>query len=578
MQRQNLELKRPARVYLISTVIGGMISIPQVALFAVILLRASYTWMLVNFALQIISVIVALYIVNRKCNTAYKLAWCVCILILPLLGGAFYIVARSRQKYKSLRRKHDRVLRDILTEMNKEVDTSVAYRADMVKASQQTTQPPSTTSPPPSAEGGLVQPTSCNDSPLPWKGVPVRAGVVPSRLTTYLARCGFPTHVESTPTFFPTGESMYEDLLDKLRRAERFIFLEFFIIRTGIMWDGVRTILEQKAAEDVDVRLIYDGFGSMKTLPHKYHKELRKMGIKTQVFRPFVPVVTTIQNNRNHRKIVIIDGEWAYTGGINLSDEYINQYDRCGHWKDAGIRVEGNSVTSFTRMFLEMWYMDAPYDADMRKFFVANRESSVGALLGAPAGRASASPTEPPPSHVTPYSYSPLDREEVAKNVYLEMIFAARRYLYIATPYLIPGSEILAALKLAAASGVDVRMITPRIGDKGYMQVATRSNYLELVAAGVRVYEYNPGFIHSKYFVIDDSCATVGTVNLDYRSLFLNYECGVVVECSDFAAEIKNDFVTTLEQCTEITPDMARSKGWLHRMAVGVLRLFEPML
>jgi len=561
IQRQNLELKRPARVYLISTVIGGMISIPQVALFVVILLQASYTWMLVNFALQIISVIVALYIVNRKCNTAYKLAWCVCILILPLLGGAFYIVARSRQKYKSLRRKHDRVLRDILTEMNKEVDTAAAYQADMARALACHPALDAGSNPMPELE---IAGQASNDN--------VR--LYSDRLRTYLARCSFPTHVEQPPVFFPTGESMYEDLLNKLRGAKRFIFLEFFIIRMGVMWDGVLEILEQKAAEGVDVRLIYDGFGSMKTLPHKYHKALRQKGIKTQVFRPFVPVVTTIQNNRNHRKIVIIDGEWAYTGGINLSDEYINKYDRCGHWKDSGIRVSGASVTSFTRMFLEMWYMDAPYDEDMRNFF-------VGANCVPPIIPSSA----PPPLHrgecsslITPYSYSPLDREEVAKNVYLEMIFAARKYLYIATPYLIPGEELVSAMKLAAASGVDVRIITPHIADKGYMQVATRSNYLELVGAGIRVYEYKPGFIHSKYFVSDDTRATVGTVNLDYRSLFLNYECGVVIECPDFAAEVKGDFVSTLDECTEITPDMARTKGWLHGMAVGVLRLFEPML
>lgn len=459
----------------------------------------------------LVSIAVVLTIINRKCPTAYKLAWAVPILLFPAAGGSFYLLARSRNMHR--------------------------IALARIKSNR-----------------ALLQ------SDLPPKHLPQKSELKNfSTLPHYLLSEGFPSFAATNTDFLESGERYHKRLLEDLSSAEKFIFLEFFIIHEGVMWDSVLEILEQKAKEGVVVRILYDGMGSLKTLPAGYCKRLKEKGIDAKVFQKFVPLISTMQNNRDHRKIVSIDGRIAYTGGINLSDEYINQYDRFGHWLDSGIRIEGRAAAQFTRFFLEMWYTNHKVDPDPTLFFDHTA-------------------AEQAPGFVIPYADSPLLESNCIKELYLALINSARDYLYITSPYLIPGDDILSALQIAAKSGVDVRLITPYHGDHAVVHVISRSYYKELSEAGVRIYEYLPGFIHSKNFVCDDTVCSVGTTNLDYRSLYLHYECGALCFGTDAVLQVKKDFLSTLERCRELRPENIKKQPAPLRFFVSAMRLFEPML
>ena len=306
---------------------------------------------------------------------------------------------------------------------------------------------------------------------------------------------------------------MFPVLVKELEQAEHYIYIEYFIINDGVMWRTILDILEQKVAQGVDVRLIYDGFGCLTTLPYKYDKFLREKGIQCKVFNPFRPVLNIIQNNRDHRKICVIDGKTGFTGGINLADEYINQKERFGHWKDTAVMLKGDAVWSMTMMFLHMWNVvngiQTPIDYAAHSPHAYHPEEFEGS------------------GFVQPFTDTPLDGETLGENVYLNIINRAKRYVYICTPYLIIDNEMMTALCLAAKSGVDVRIMTPGVPDKKMVFLLTQSYYAQLIEAGVKIYEYQPGFLHAKSFVCDDEIAVVGTINLDYRSLYLHFEDGV---------------------------------------------------
>jgi len=300
--------------------------------------------------------------------------------------------------------------------------------------------------------------------------------------------------------------------------------------------------------------------GSIRTLPASYPKQLAVHGIKAKQFSPFVPVLSTLQNNRDHRKITVIDGKIAYTGGTNLADEYINEVQRYGVWKDAAIRMEGGSAESFTRFFLSQWHIkESNPDKDFTRFFGKyNKQYTKEAVI--------------------PYACSPLDDRSCAKEVYLQVIQGAKKYLYIMTPYFIPGEEIINALKIAAESGVDVRLMTPAVSDNKPIHVVSRSKYDTLLDSGVRIYEYTPGFIHSKNVVCDDVITTCGSVNMDYRSLYLHFECGSVIFGEETAKAVKDDFLTTQSICHEITKEELRQNGLFKRIYLALIRTFEPLL
>jgi cardiolipin synthase len=357
------------------------------------------------------------------------------------------------------------------------------------------------------------------------------------------------------------GEVKFERLVEVLKKAEKYIFLEYFSISDGSFWSAVLEILKEKAANGVDVRIIYDDVGCFLLLPRNYPGKLADMGIKCVIFNPFRPIITAKQNNRDHRKIAVVDGKFAITGGINLSDEYINACKKYGHWKDAAVLVEGEAAWSFTLMFLQMWNVCTKIKEDYLHFYPWETEECL----------------IPDDGFVQPYADSPLDPERVGEHVYLQIIYNSKKYLYINTPYLIIDDSMMTALALAAKSGVDVRIITPHYPDKPYVHMITRSNYRELVSAGVKIYEYTDGFIHAKTFISDGKIATVGTTNLDYRSLYLSFECGVSMYESKAVTEIYEDFMNTLVKCHQILEQDCKSNR-LMRLLQNVLRLLSPLL
>ena len=371
---------------------------------------------------------------------------------------------------------------------------------------------------------------------------------------------GFPFYRNAGFDYYGLGETGYPVMLEELRKAEHFIFLEYFIITEGKMWDGILEILEEKAAQGLDVRVMYDDMGSFMTLSAGYAKRLEKKGVKCVSFNRISPVLNAVMNHRDHRKIMVIDGRTAFSGGVNLADEYINVNSPYGHWKDNVIRVKGEAVWSFTVMFLTHWNALRKEDDDFTKFRAASAPAS-----------------ETPDGYIAPYGETPFNGEIVAQNIYLDILNQANDYCYICTPYLIIDTEMTNALILAARRGVDVRILTPGVPDKKLVWNVTRSFYKGLILGGVKVYEYTPGFVHAKVFVCDDQIATVGTVNLDYRSLYLHFENGAYLYGSEKIADIKRDYLDALSRSHEMT-ERESTFGPVKTFGMSVIRLFAPLL
>ena len=464
-----------------------------------------------NGSLKLLSILIVLYLVRKDENSAYKIGWIVLIGVLPLLGGALYLAFGNKAPAKRLRERMQKV--------------EQAHTDDLAPQEGQTD----------------TLELSCKN------------------MSRYVERYGpYPAWKNTAAEYFPCGEAMYPKLLADLEQAEKFIFLEFFIVKTGKMWDGVEAILKRKAAEGVDVRLIYDDFGSLLGLPTDFVIRMEKNRIHCIPFNPVVPLVSLVMNHRDHRKIVVIDGNVAYTGGVNLADEYINAEHRFGYWKDAAIRLEGAAVWNFTVMFLNCWNAFRPLETDYAPY----------------------APTRLPKQQdgiVQPYSDSPLDEEPLAETVYLNILSQAKRYVYIYTPYFAVGEEMLDALKNAAKRGVDVRLVLPGIPDKKLVFRLSRSYYVPLIRAGVRIYEYTPGFLHAKCYVSDDRVAVVGSINMDYRSLFLHFECGALLFHNSQVIALRDDVRATLPQCREVQLSDCRT-SLPGTLLDSVLRLLSPLM
>ena len=361
-------------------------------------------------------------------------------------------------------------------------------------------------------------------------------------------------------TFYPLGEDLFEDMLQDLRSAQKFIFLEYYIIDQGYMWDSILTILKDKVAEGVEVKLLYDDIGCMATLPRNYTNYLRKLGIDAHKFNRVIPRLTVAYNNRSHRKIMVIDGQIAYTGGINLADEYINRIERFGHWKDGGIRIQGDAVTAMTRLFLMNWYVNRGEITDFDRYHLDSYSVSNDGLY-------------------VPYGSGPkpMYKAQVGKSVYQNLINQATDYVYITTPYLIIDYDLTEDIRNAALRGVDVRIVTPSIPDKKLIQLITRGSYASLQEVGVRIFEYSPGFIHSKNVLADNKMGVVGTINFDYRSLVHHYENAVFMYKSQSLEAMKEDFESIFKQSQEIEPNMMKTAWYLTVLRV-VVQLFAPML
>ena len=371
----------------------------------------------------------------------------------------------------------------------------------------------------------------------------------------------YPTYDNSLVSYYSSGEELLPELLDDMMSAKEFIFLEFFIVSEGFMWDRMLEILTKKVEEGVEVRVMYDGLCSLFYLPYGYPKFLKSLGIKTKIFAPLKPLLTTQQNNRDHRKIIVIDGKVAYTGGINMADEYINRKKRFGYWKDNGIRIKGDAVSSFTHMFLQLWNLDETeiddFDYYCRKH---SRELEVRN------------------SYVCGYTDSPLDNEFVGANAYMNIINSATKYVYIMTPYLVLDYVMERTIRNAAQRGVKVVILMPGIPDKKYAFCLARTYYKRLIKSGVQIYEYTPGFVHSKMVIVDDKQFIVGSINFDYRSLYLHFECAALVYGSDEIFKCKKDFEYSIEKSHFVTVEECEKRRLYYKLFGVLLKLIAPLM
>lgn len=459
------------------------------------------------------ALLLTLHIVSSKVDPGYKIAWIIPILALPVFGVTLYMLFGGSQKSRRLKKR--------LRLVNRMMQTSLKQDRHILDHLR-------------------------NEDP---------AAEAPVYYLASKANC--PVYGRTKTNYYPGGEVCYAKMLEDLQQAKYSIYLEYFIIERGKMWDQILGILQKKAAQGVDVRVIYDDFGCITKLPSGYFKTLRAMGIQCRVFNPFIPVISPLLNNRDHRKFMIIDGRIGFTGGMNLADEYINETHPFGHWKDCGIRLEGDAVWSMTVMFLSMWNL-IRRDGEKDLLPPSNTVEARG--------------------YVQPFTDCPLDRETVSETVLLNMIARAEKSVYIMTPYLVLNSTMRSVLCVAAKSGIDVRIITPGIPDKKYVFAVTRANYDELLEAGVRIYEYSPGFIHSKVICVDMESAVVGTVNMDFRSLYLHFEDGVFLYHTDSVQQVADDFADTLPVCREVNCREHLERKGIVRLVESVLRIFSPLM
>ena len=477
-------------------------------------LRTDFFW--IRIAMNVLSWAVVIYIISCGVNPSYKIAWIVLILAFPVAGLTIYLLFGGNKISSYEHRKMQ------------------------------------------SIEAVTMQQLQQEEEPL-WELAAARTPAF-NHARYLLSASGYPIYDDADATYFPSGESCYAAMLEELQKAEHYIFIEFFIIAQGKMWDPILQILREKAAAGVDVRVVYDDFGCITRLPMQYAKKLREMGIRAHAFNPYVPILSARLNNRDHRKLMIIDGRAAFTGGVNLADEYINELERFGRWKDCGILVRGKAVWSMTVMFLSLWgYVDRS-EEDVSRFRADYPEKQGGT------------------GFLQPFADSPLDYEDVGATAFSSLIQSARERVWIMTPYLILDDKMATALCNAAKTGVDVRIITPGIPDKHYVYIVTRANYDQLLAAGVRIFEYTPGFVHSKVCFADGLYAVVGTVNLDFRSLYLHFENAVYLYDCAAVGQVQRDFEDTFPRCREVTLARMRHKGFLRRLVQTILRLFSPLM
>ena len=362
-------------------------------------------------------------------------------------------------------------------------------------------------------------------------------------------------------TYFPLGEYKFRYLVEELKAARKFIFMEYFIVEEGYMWDTILKILRKKVREGVEVRFMYDGMCAISMLPYNYPEQLKRYGIQCKMSNAVRPFLSTTQNNRDHRKICVIDGKVGFTGGINLGDEYINRKVRFGHWKDTAVMLKGDAVQSLTMIFLQMWNVEERRPENYSRYLTRKREGLRREL-----------------GYVIPYADSPFDNENVGEEVYFHILNHAKKYVHIMTPYLILDNEMLTTLTRAAKSGIEVIIIMPHIPDKWYAFVVAKTYYKELIEGGVQIYEYRPGFVHAKVFVSDDDTATVGTINLDYRSLYLHFECGTFIYNNSEIDRIERDFQHTLTKCHKVTLLEVKNRTILTKVSGQVLRLLAPLM
>ncbi|MEG1996245.1 MAG: cardiolipin synthase [Oscillospiraceae bacterium] len=490
----------------------------QAAVLLILVLTLSKYFIYVYALFTILSLLMVIFLVNKDDNPEVRISWIICIMSFPVFGGLFYILL-GRAKVDKSHKKQMMVLKnrskDILPD-DKQVFDNLA-QIDKLASTQ--------------------------------------SAYIKSAST-------YPLYENTKTKYLKLGEVKFEQLKIELNAAKHYIFLQYFIIQEGVMWDAILDILVKKVKEGLDVRVMYDDLGCVQTLPFQYNKKLESLGIKCVVFNPFRPHFNAVLQNRDHRKIAVIDGFVGFTGGINLADEYINVYEKHGHWKDCAVMLKGEAVWSMTLMFLEAWNFYHKDDDDFAKFMPHKFHEEQFCDDG----------------FVQPYCDSPLDSEYTGELIYMNILNEAKDYVYINTPYFIVDDALVTAFTSTAKRGVNIKMVTPHHADKWYVHLMTRSSYKKLIEAGVEIYEYTPGFIHSKTFVSDDKISTIGTINLDYRSLYHHYECGVWMYQTDATMELKKDFLEMLNVCQQVTIEDCKKEKWYKKLFITIIKIFTPLM
>lgn len=460
--------------------------------------------------------LMVVYLLNSRLNPTAKITWLIVIMLLPVFGVLLFLYTQSNIGHRALKK----WVNDVIAE----------------------------------SKSCIVQETGVMERFT-------RENCGAASLARYIQRSGcYPVYEKTAVTYFPSGEEKFREMLVQLEAAEHFIFMEYFIVDEGVMWGTILEILVKKAAAGVDVRVMYDGTCEFSLLPHDYPKRLRALSIKCKMFAPVAPFISTHYNYRDHRKILVIDGHTAFNGGVNLADEYINQKERFGHWKDTAVMLQGEAVKSFTLMFLQMWDMD-------------KKEKEYARFLSYPVN-----PRENAKGWVIPYGDCPLDNDKVGERVYMDILNRAVSYVHIMSPYLILDGETETALKFAAERGVEVVLLLPGIPDKEVPYALAKTHYPSLLASGIQIYEYTPGFVHAKVFVSDDREAVVGTINLDYRSLYHHFECATYLYKAGCIPQIEDDFQVTLAKCRQVTKETVRRESFKVKMTGYLMKAIAPLM
>lgn len=464
---------------------------------------------------MVLAALVVMDIANDKMNPSYKLPWAILVLAVPIIGTPLYILfAKSKQSRRISKRFKN-------------------YRT-------------------------LMRNTLPNPED-PLSDIALEEPEI-ARQMRYVEKTAYaPVYANTEAVYFPSGEEYFSAVLKEIEKAEKFVFLEYFIIENGKMLDSVLEILRQKVAEGVEVRIMYDDIGTINKLPKKFDKSLESMGFRVSVFNKMKPSLDAFLNYRDHRKILVVDGNVGFTGGINLADEYINEIERFGHWKDTGIMLRGQAVTKLTETFLQLWH----FSRGETKIDYKEYASTL---------------TCPSDGYIQPFADGPSTDDLTAELCYMGLINSATDHFYVTTPYLILDNEMTTALCHAAKSGVDVRIITPHIPDKKTVMAVTRSNYRALLTSGVRIFEYTPGFIHAKSISMDGKVCIVGTANFDFRSLYLHFENCVLCYKTKCVADVERDFLETQELSREVTMQEIKKKGALYGVLQAILKVFSPLM
>ncbi|MBO6158657.1 MAG: cardiolipin synthase [Firmicutes bacterium] len=516
-----VRLAKPVRKGLLRLVFSRFLIIFLLLVLQVLSLVALYEWVYqavpyVKSISAVVTVMIIIYLINSRMDPTSKLTWMWIIALTPVLGGFFLLFSRVNLGYRNLIR---------------QVRQQVVATKDILPKDE-----------------AVYRELKDNGSGT-------------DDLVNFANRSGcFPICRSKEAVYFPSGEAYFEALLKELEQAEKFIFLEYFFIDEGYMWGKILEILLNKVKQGVEIRVLYDGMSEVFYLRPGYFKLLEKEGIQAKTFLPIKPILSSHYNYRDHRKILVIDGKCAFTGGINLADEYINRITRFGHWKDTGLMIKGPAVSSFTLMFLQMWNLnvsEAVYEPYLHE------------------------EADPAPDHeagyIMPYADSPVDQEQVGENIYLDMLYRADRYIYIMTPYLILDGEMEAALCFAGERGVDVRIVVPGIPDKIVANSLTKSHYRRLTECGVKIYEYTPGFMHSKTVISDDVKGVVGSINFDYRSLYHHFECAAYLYKCPCIREIKADFEEVFAVSKLVDREQIEHEKVLYRILGQIMKFVAPL-